>query len=609
MKSLMKTLMALAIGLTVFSCAKKENNVEPTVSLTVSPEELTFSAAGGEDKNVTISCNSYWKAFVDDAWLEIDAEEGYQDGVITVSVVEPNESAEPLVANLVIVSGRLEKVVTITQAAGVPYVILKEQPEEAFDGDSATSSFTVESNVEWTVTSNAAWLTILGNERGVTEETVGKASYEGAGNETVVFALAANGPESDRSGKITVTAGEISKEFTVTQKAWIQKVSVTPSELVVPVAGGEFEVSVSANTDWELIDGPCPWCTPDTYSGTKEGATIKFTIQPNTTADVRTAPFYIKANDTEIYAKLTVTQLSVAQELTIKDSLALVAIYNAADGANWKEDNVWDLTKPMDEWSFVTLNAERRVSALKITAKSTITKAWELPAAIGDLTELTDLRINGQMLTGTIPAEVYTLTKLTNLYFSNNSLSGTLSSDIYKLTELTNLYIDQNAGLGGELPVTMGFLTKLAYLNIAKTSIGGAIPSTMTGCSALLAFMAYETNLTAIGDNWDQYPSLKIIQLYGIPTLEGPLPASIGNAAKLTSIQMKNCNFTGNVPDSWANLPATCNQVFINGNKLSGELPKGFYEHPNYAAKWKAATNILPQQEGFGLTEPVPNND
>ena len=617
MKSFMTALMALAIGLTLFSCnkEKEKGGAEPIVSLTVSPTDLVFAsdavAAGTADQTVTVTCNTYWKAYLDDEydWVEIDMDEGYLNQIITVSILEDNLSNEPLEATLTIVAGRFEKEVTITQAAGAPYVILKEKPEEAFDGDSATSSFTVESNVEWTATSDAEWLTILGNERGVGDETVGQASYEGAGDEKVIIALAANGPESDRSGKITVTAGEISKEFTVTQKAWVHKVSVTPSELVVPVAGGEFEVSVSANTDW---DGPCPWCTPDTYSGTKEGATVKFTIQPNTTADVRTAPFYVKAKDTGIFATLTVTQRSVAQELTIKDSLALVAIYNAADGANWKEDKVWDLTKPMDNWSGVTLNAERRVSVLKITASGTIPSAWELPAAIGDLTELTDLRIQGQKLTGVIPAEILSLAKLTKLYLKSNDLRGTIPTDIYKLTELVDLYLDGNPELGGEIPASIGFLSKLVNFAAFKTSIGGAVPSTLVNCTALKNFMMYSAKLTSIDIAWNKFAHLMTLQCYDNPGLTGSLPACLGSVttdSSTFSIQLYNCNFTGNVPAEWATLPAACHQVFINGNKLSGELPKGFYEHPNYAAKWSAATRILPQQEGFGLTEPVPNND
>ena len=539
-------------------------------------------------------------------------DEGYLNQTITVSILEDNLSNEPLEATLTIVAGRFEKEVTITQAAGAPYVILKETPEATFkfDCEADTTAFVVESNVEWTAASNAEWLTILGNEKGVGDDTEGQASYDGEGDMKVVYVLAANTTDAERTGKITVTAGEVSKEFTVAQKAWTDKVSVDPEEIYAFAEGGEFEVSVSANTDWELIDGPCPWCTPDTYSGTKEGATVKFTIQPNTTADLRTAPFYVKAKGSAIFATITINQLS-ATDLVMKDSLALVAIYNAADGANWKEENRWDLSKSMDKWYGVKLNADRRVISLKVTAAETITSAWELPAAIGDLTELTDLRFNSQKLTGTIPEEVYTLTKLTNLWFQNNNLSGTISDNIFKLNQLTNLYLDRNAELGGEIPTTICMLTQLININISQTSIGGAIPAVLVNCQALKNVMAYSTQITSIDIPWNEFKHLQTFQFYNNPGLTGSLPACLGSVttdSSSFSIQLYNCNFTGNVPEEWANLTTKCGQVFINGNKLSGELPKGFYEHPNYTAKWSAATRILPQQKGYGLTEPVPND-
>ena len=74
-----------------------------------------------------------------------------------------------------------------------------------------------------------------------------------------------------------------------------------------------------------------------------------------------------------------------------------------------------------------------------------------------------------------------------------------------------------------------------------------------------------------------------------------------GKAKKITSLQLKNCNFTGNIPESYANLPSTCNQLFINGNKLQGVIPASVQAHANWT-KWKPETNILPQQEGFGLS-------
>jgi len=59
------------------------------------------------------------------------------------------------------------------------------------------------------------------------------------------------------------------------------------------------------------------------------------------------------------------------------DSLALVALYNATDGANW--DNTWDLSQPMNTWHGVTLNTNGCVQRLDLYNNNL---TGELPALV-----------------------------------------------------------------------------------------------------------------------------------------------------------------------------------------------------------------------------------
>ena len=284
------------------------------------------------------------------------------------------------------------------------------------------------------------------------------------------------------------------------------------------------------------------------------------------------------------------------------DSLALVAIYNASKGAEWAK-NQWDLTTPIDTWNAVTVTDDR-VTAVKLSTASTITEEWELPEEVGMLSEVTDFRVNGNKLKGSIPESIYDLSKLQKLYFQNNNLSGTLSSNLGKLTELTELYIDRNVNLGGSIPASIGNLTKLASINIAKTGIGGAIPQELAKCTALKNFMAYENKLSGeIPDFWDKLPNVGVLQLYGNDGITGPIPATIGTLKKATGIQLKNCNLTGNIPASFGGLEK-CGNLQLNGNKLSGVVPAEVQAHAKWLpdSGWKYEVNILPQQDGYGLT-------
>lgn len=659
MKSFMTALMALAIGLTLFSCnkEKEKGGAEPSVSLSVSPTELVFDAVGAADQTVNVTCDTYWKAYLDADWLEVDMEDGYLNQTITVSILEDNLSAEPLEATLTIVAGRLEKVVTITQAAGAPYVTLEETPELGFkfECEADTTSFVVNSNVAWTATSDAEWLNILD------DDNKGKASYNGEGNMEVGYVLAPNTTDAERTGVITVTLSNGDNAFfAVVQKEYTDKVTVTPEEFSAPAAGSEFEVAVASNTNWTVeIPAAADWCEVDKAAGTGVD-TLTFTLAANESGVLRTVKVKVKASET-VSATITISQGRIMPAAVKKDSLALIAIYNASEGATWTEQSRWDLSKPFYEWKFVTTDpVTGRVTGLELTEKDLVKTEWELPSAIGDLTALKVLKISGQKLQGTIPPVVYTLssleqlyftnnklsgeipssignlteleqlyltgnkfsgdifsrignlTKLTHLYLTNNNFSGQIPSSISNFTQLKNLYVDKNANMTGTIPATIGQLSELNYINVSHTGIGGAVPSELTNCSKLYGFMAFNSALTSIDIAWNTFTHLQTFMAYGCPGLTGTLPACLGSVttdASSFSIQLYNCNFTGNVPDNWANLTTKCTQVFINGNKLSGELPKGFYEHPNYADKWKAAERILPQQEGFGLTEPVPNND
>ena len=282
------------------------------------------------------------------------------------------------------------------------------------------------------------------------------------------------------------------------------------------------------------------------------------------------------------------------------DSLALVAVYVASDGANWNK-NKWELDKPIDTWSAVTVT-DNRVTALKLSTSGVVAKDWTLPAEIGDLTELTDLRVNSNKLTGELPDELYSLEKLEYLYFQNDNITGSLSPKLGQLTHLIQLYVDRNANMTGGIPKEIGNLKKLERINISQSGISGEIPAELGLCDALIQFMAFKTNLSGeLPDIWDM-PVLQTVMLHTNPGLTGPLPSSLSKLKPLASgtapsIQIHDCNLTGSIPASFANLPETTKQVYVNGNKMSGTIPAAVAAHKNFS-NWRWD----PQQEGYGLT-------
>lgn len=481
-------------------------------------------------------------------------------------------------AALALFSCQKEKVIELTVS---PVAV-------SFNVEGGEASVTIDCNDAWTVTKSADWITL--------------SATSGSGKGTLKITAAESKEFEARETKVLVAAGEKRAEVTVTQLGQAPGLEVNPASVEVAAAGETVDVTVTANVDWTVsIPEDAAWIKADPLSGSGEGK-VTFTVAPNIYLEPRTAK--VTVNGTmNLSREIEFTQAKAAESRQT-DSIALVKLFNAFGGADkMKSDRAWDLSKPINEWYGITVT-DGRVSALKFL-KGTLTGDWTIPASIGELTELTELRFVDCKVGGAIPEELYTLVKLTTLYLTNNKVTGSLSAKIGNLTELTNVYIDQNPELGGSLPAEIGQLTKLVNLNIAKTSFSGAIPQSLTNLHALKNFMAYSTKFNEMPDFWDQLESLELVQLYDIPTLTGPLPASLGRCAKLKNIYMYDCNFEGNIPEEWANLPATMLNVRVQGNKLQGEVPAAVVAHPKWT-NWKPEQYILPQQEGYGLTVAPP---
>ena len=144
-----------------------------------------------------------------------------------------------------------------------------------------------------------------------------------------------------------------------------------------------------------------------------------------------------------VLAGLLLSVAAPAQAQTDKD--ALVALYNATDGANWTTNTNWTSDdEPLSAWSGVTTNSDGRVTRL----------------------ELAD---NG--LTGTLPAALGDLSELEQLDLQDNALSGALPAALANLTNLEELLLNESRALTGPLPDGLRELADLETVNIEKTEL------------------------------------------------------------------------------------------------------------------------------------------
>ena len=119
----------------------------------------------------------------------------------------------------------------------------------------------------------------------------------------------------------------------------------------------------------------------------------------------------------------------------------------------------WDTGLAITDWEGIHVSgSSRRVTDLNLIDYGL---TGEIPAELGQLTQLTYLHLHNNQLTGEIPAELGQLTQLRELYLHNNQLTGEIPAELGQLTQLRELYLPYNQ-LTGEIPAELGQLTPAA---------------------------------------------------------------------------------------------------------------------------------------------------
>ena len=98
---------------------------------------------------------------------------------------------------------------------------------------------------------------------------------------------------------------------------------------------------------------------------------------------------------------------------TSQDRAALVALYNATDGANWQTSTNWLTDRPIGEWHGVITDGDGRVTQLHLTGNQL---SGPIPVNLGQLSALTHVYLANNALTGCVPASLRSV--------SNNDLGS-----------------------------------------------------------------------------------------------------------------------------------------------------------------------------------------
>ena len=152
---------------------------------------------------------------------------------------------------------------------------------------------------------------------------------------------------------------------------------------------------------------------------------------------------------------------------------ALVAFYNATNGASWTNNANWLSDKPLNQWHGVSTNGQGQVTHLQLRNNNL---SGSLPTALGNLEALQVLSLDRNSIGGSLPTQLGNLSNLTRLALNRNQLTGAIPSELGNLSNLSIIGLARNQ-LTGALPASLGNLTGLTKLSLHdNTQLSGPLP-------------------------------------------------------------------------------------------------------------------------------------
>lgn len=160
---------------------------------------------------------------------------------------------------------------------------------------SGTTTFTLNSNVAWTLSDDASWLTVT--------------PASGSNNATLNASYLANTTGAPRTATIIASGTDVSPVTVTVSQAANPTLTVTPSNRDVTAPAGTTTFTVNSNTSWVITES-VSWLTASPMSGSSNG-TLTVNYNENTSSLSRTGQINVTTGDGSVSVNVTVTQAGV----------------------------------------------------------------------------------------------------------------------------------------------------------------------------------------------------------------------------------------------------------------------------------------------------------
>ena len=316
-----------------------------------------------------------------------------------------------------------------------------------------------------------------------------------------------------------------------------------------------------------------------------------------------------------------------------RDRDALVALYQATDGANWANNANWLTDNDLSTWHGVGVSGGR-VTRLHLQNNNLTGK---LPSELSTLSDLEYLNFADNQLFGGIPTAFTALTALTSFNFNNNAglcspryasfltwsegiadWSGGFCTDrdvlvaLYHATDGANWTNNTNWLTDNDLLIWQGVRVvngQVVELDLSENLLSGSIPSELGDLVNLVGLSLSDNNLNGpippeLGNlvnlktlllNWNflsgsippELGDLVNLEHLGLPgnNLSGSIPPELGNLVNLVGLSLSSNNLSGSIPPELGNL-VNLEILDLSNNNLSGSIPSELGNLVNLEGLW-----------------------
>ena len=549
-------------------------------ALTVTASKFEVAAEGGT-VTIEVKANVDFSYAVDGAsqsWIKYQTTRAMKTSTLVFDIAE-NDSRDKRQGTVTISSGALKEVVTIYQEDAKPTIVISKS-EYVIGSEGGSVAVEVKSNVDVSVElpSDVEWLS--------------ESTTRAMSTNTYYFDVAENTGYDQRSATIVFTnkADNLTEEVTITQ-AQKDAIVLAKSEYEIGADGGALDFEIQTNVD-VTVKTSATWIK-QVMTRALESKMLFFDIAANDAQEAREGTITLSGGAAT--QTITVKQKG-AQDILDAERQALIDLYNATGGDNWKNNENWCSDKPVSEWYGVTcgnmvsnygqvtsiyLDYNNLVGTIpesicNLTALNRLclrgNKLTSIPESIGGMSTLKWLWLTSNALTA-IPESICNMTSLEQLCLEYNKLTGSIPEAIGNMTSLECLQLSSNQ-LSGSIPASLGNLSKLSILRLDNNKLTGSIPKSFGNLTSLTELEMHSNQLTgSIPEGFGNMGSLKRLVLYS-NKLTGSIPESFGNMKSLQRLYLQNNQLTGSIPESIGGMESL-KELDLQYNQLTGSVSQG----------------------------------